>query len=94
MKENTTIDDLAVMIKKSFDHVEERFSQVDKRFSQVDKRFDHIDKHFEQFDKRLNALEIGQEDIKLRLNNVAHRFELKELEHRVEILENRLGTQA
>ena len=41
--------------------------------------------------KRLNSLEQGQEDIKIRLDNVAYRFELVELQKRVEVLEKRNG---
>lgn len=40
---------------------------------------------------RMDFLEIGQEDIKLRLDNAAYKFEMKELEHRVEVLEDKTG---
>lgn len=73
---NITLDDLALMVQKGFDH-------VDKRLEQVDKRFDKME-------KKLNLLENGQEDIKLRLDNCAYRFELRELDQRVSILERRL----
>ena len=46
-------------------------------------------KSFESVDKRLGHLEQGQEDIKLRLDNVAYRFELQELTRRVTLLEKR-----
>jgi len=36
-------------------------------------------------------LEHGQEDIKLKLDNVAYRFELVELQRRVALLEKRSG---
>lgn len=39
----------------------------------------------------INRLEQGQEEIKLRLDNVAYRFELVELQKRVERLEHRVG---
>lgn len=42
---------------------------------------------------RLNKLDQGQEDIKLRLDNVAYRFEVKDLEKRVEKLESKTGIQ-
>ena len=41
--------------------------------------------------RKLNSLEQGQEDIKVRLDNVAYRFELVELQKRVEVLEKRNG---
>ena len=42
-------------------------------------------------DKGFNNLERGQEDIKLKLDNVAYRFELQELQRRVELLEKKAG---
>ena len=75
---NITLDDLAMMVQKGFEH-------VDKRFEKIDKRFDGIE-------KKLAQLESGQEDIKLRQDNCAYRFELKELERRVGILERNLRT--
>ncbi len=42
---------------------------------------------FDKVDNLLTALENGQEEIKLRLTNVAYRFELEELEKRVKALE-------
>lgn len=74
---NTTLDDLAGMVKHGFD-------SVDKRFDSVDKRFDRVE-------DRLDTLEQGQEEIKLKLDNVAYRFELEELQKRVRRLEMRSG---
>jgi len=37
-------------------------------------------------------LEQGQEEIKLKLDNVAYRFELQELQRRVVLLEKKVGT--
>jgi len=64
---------LGRVVKKGFDYVDKRFNSVDKRFNSVDKRFDRVE-------NRLDILEQGQEDIKLRLDNVAYRFELQDLE--------------
>lgn len=60
-----TMEKLAAMIKIGFDA--------------VDKRFDMVDKRFEIVEKAIVTLAQGQEDIKLRLSNVAYRFELQEL---------------
>lgn len=78
MKKNTdiTLNDLALMVKQGFDA--------------VDKRFESVDERFESIDNRLENLEKGQEEIKLRLDNVAYRFELLELEQRVHYLEKLL----
>jgi archaellum component FlaC len=57
--------------------------------------FDGVDKRFNQVEKRLDDLEQGQEDIKLRLTNVAYRFELVEMERKFESrlkrLEKKIG---
>lgn len=74
---NTTIDDLAIMVKHGFDQVDERFDQVNGKFSQVN--------------GILSQLESGQEEIKLKLDNVAYRFELVELQKRVQLLEEKVG---
>ena len=76
MKKKTTIDDLAVMMKKGFDGVDENLVQLKKGMN-------------EQFSK----LEVGQEDIKLRLDQAAYRFEMQALEKRVEVLEKKAGIE-
>jgi len=48
---------------------------------------------FGKVDERLNTLEQGHEDIKLRLDNVAYRFELVELQKRVDALEKKVGVR-
>ena len=63
VKKNVTIDDLAVMVQKGFDGVDEKFERVDKRFEQVDKRFDGIDKRLDgmvtkaEMNRRFDGLE-------------------------------------
>jgi polyhydroxyalkanoate synthesis regulator phasin len=46
---------------------------------------------FDEVGTRLENLETGQEEIKRRLDNVAYRFELDDLERRVEKLEFKAG---
>ena len=74
-------------IKKEFNNLA---LIVKAGFDGVDKRFDGVDKRFDGVDKRLNTLEQGHEDIKLKLDNVAYRFELNDLEKRVEKIEHKL----
>lgn len=84
-KQKTTIDDLAIMVKKGFDEVNSKIDSVKtelKEFKEVN-RLDHEEM------KETNRLE--HEEIKLRLDNGAHRFELVELQKRVQILEKRAG---
>ena len=51
--------------------------------------FDQIDQRFDSVEQRLSNLERGQENIVLRLDQHAHRFELQALEQRVEKLETK-----
>lgn len=57
----------------------------------VKRGFDQMDERFGKIDGRLDILEQGQEDIKLRLDNVVHRFEFKDLVKRIERLELKVG---
>ena len=79
MDKDTTINDLAGMVQKGFEG--------------VDKRFDAVDKRFERMERQMVILEDGQEQIKLRLDNVAYRFELNDLEKRVQLLEKKAGVK-
>lgn len=42
-KEETTIDDLAVMIKKGFDHIDGRFEKIDDRFEKIESKVDNLE---------------------------------------------------
>jgi len=77
MKKRMTIEDLAVMVQQGFTSVERRLTSLE--FGQ--KSLAHSQKTLEQ----------GQEDIKLRLDQHAHRFELVELQRRVGRIENHIG---
>ena len=90
MSKEITNEELAKMIKLGFDGQDKRFDGQDKRFDAHDKRFDAHDKRFDKIEQRLNTLEQGQEDIKLRLDNVAYRFELRDLEKTVKLLTFRI----
>jgi len=54
------IDQLALAVKNGFD-------EVDRRFNGVDKRFDENTKQHQQIFDRMDNLEQGQEEIKLKL---------------------------
>lgn len=76
---NRTIEDLSRMIKAGFD--------------QVTGQFGHVDNEFAGVRKELGQLQIDVSDIKLRLDQAAYRFELVELERRVDVLEKHTGLQ-
>lgn len=53
-----------------------------------------LNKRFDSVEKRLSLVETTAEDIKLRMSEVAYRFELRQLERRMEILERKAGGPA
>jgi len=76
-KKNITLDDLAGMVKRGFDSVDEKISG-------------NIKEHRAIITK-LENLENGVEEIKLKLDQVAYRFEIEELDRRLKRLEMKLG---
>lgn len=64
---------------------------IDDLASLIKHGFDHVDDQFKVVNHRLTNLESGQEAILLRLDNVAYRFELVDLEKRVYRLETKTG---
>lgn len=85
-KKKVTIDHLAVKIDKLSDNVNKISNNLDVLAIITKKGFDKVDKDIKE-------LKDGHEDIKLRLTNVAYRFELVELSKRVEFLEHKLGVK-
>jgi hypothetical protein len=78
------IEKLAVMIKHSFDGVDKKFEVMAEEFWSVKRRLD-------MFEGKLDVIERGQEDIKLRQDNSAWRFELEEQEKTLEKHNARIG---
>lgn len=76
-KKNTTLDNLAGMIKRGFD----------ENTKEHRKMFKLLDGHT----NRLDNLGQGQEEIKLKLDQVAYRFEIQELDRRLKRVEVKLG---
>jgi hypothetical protein len=72
-KEEITLDKLAVMIKEGFDEMDGKIVELKSDVNELK--------------SDVKDLKQGQEDIKLRLDNVAYRFELVDLQKRVEKLE-------
>ncbi len=77
MAHNITIDDLAVIIKDEFE--------------KTGKHFDKLEKGQKNLEQGQKNLEHGHEDIKLKLSNVAYRFELQELENTVKDMQKEIG---
>jgi hypothetical protein len=77
MSEKITLEKLAIMIKNGFDETGEKITGVETRLTGVEKKLDDFQK--------VNTRE--HEEMSLRLDNVAYRFELVALTQRVEKLE-------
>lgn len=82
-KKNITLDDLAGMVKRGFDGVDKRFNETAKKGD-----IDRIESALRNF-REENALE--HEEIKLRLSQVAYRFELEEMDKRLKRVEAKVG---
>lgn len=52
-----SIDDLAIITKNAFDHVDEQFRKIDERFMRVDHQFNQADKRFDKLEERFDTLE-------------------------------------
>lgn len=102
-----TIEDLARHMDRRFDETEKntnrRFDEnekhTDKKIDEkiedlariTKKGFDAVDRGFGENSREHSLLESGQEDIKLRLDSVAYRFEFVELQKRVARVEKKVG---
>src|SRR4030042_5397689 len=75
-----TMNDLAVMVKNGFDETGEKIEGIEKGLKKEIKSIGET-----------NARE--HEAIMLRLDNVAYRFELVELQKRVDVLEKKVGVR-
>ena len=81
---STTTNGLTKKVNSLVSTVDDLARSVKEGFDEVHRT---MDARFDKVDNRLTTLENGQEDIKLRLDNVAHRFELVEVQKRLKILE-------
>ncbi|MBI5139920.1 MAG: hypothetical protein HZA94_00495 [Candidatus Vogelbacteria bacterium] len=53
---DVTINDLAVMVKNGFEHVDVRFEQVDKRFEHLEGRMNNLEGGMDQLNSRMVSL--------------------------------------
>lgn len=85
-----TIDDLAIMIARSFSSFEmnmnSRFEVIDRKFEAIDKRFEEIDRKFEAIDKRFESLE---QNMNKRFDSLENKMFL--FGSRTSLLETRVG---
>lgn len=78
---------MARKIKKNIS-LDNLAGMIKRGFDGVDKRFEKVEKQLKNF-REENSLE--HEEIKLRLSQVAYRFELEEMDKRLKRVEAKLG---
>lgn len=95
VKKQTTIDDLAVMVKKGFDYVDKRFNDVDKRFNAMDKKIDEFKSqtsdNFNYVYARLDTIEHDIQDMR---GKIVYHDEFEDLMIRVKYIEKKLGIES
>ena len=65
--------------------LEDLAQTMNQSFGELEK---NINRRFDQSEIKFKKLEDGQDQIIMKLSNVAYRFEVKELEARVSVLED------
>jgi len=92
MAEKMTLGKLADKMEKGFQKTDRKTDEkIDQLALTVAKGFTGVDKRFDKVETRLDKLEQGQEEIKLKLDQVAYRFEVRELDRRLKLVEQKLG---
>lgn len=77
IKKITKIEDLAVMVQKEFSGIHEHLNKHDKEFLWLR--------------EEVASIKMELESIKLRMGEMAFRFEVTDLERRLKRVESRLG---
>lgn len=85
-----TLSELARMVANGFSDVAGRMATRED-INGLNIRVGGVESRLDGVESRLGSLEAGQGDIKLRLDSLAYKFEVKELARRVETLEKKVG---
>jgi predicted nucleic acid-binding Zn-ribbon protein len=95
LKKITTIEDLATLMQQEFLDIHEKvgdgFLRVESRLDKVESCLDNVESRLDTIEQELRELKMDLEDMKLRYADVAFRFELREMEKRVQRLELKLA---
>ncbi len=79
-KKEVSVNDLAIMVAKGFESVNQRFDQIDTRFAKIDLRFEKIENKMDVLDENLKAtrreiLDIGDRFVpRFEFDNLLIRF--------------------
>ena len=80
----TNIEDLATLMQGEFLTI---YEKMDDGFTGVNGRLDKVESRLDNIERELREIKMDLEDMKLRYADVAFRFELREMEKRIERLE-------
>ena len=69
-------NNLAKIIKKGFDEVDQRFEKVDQRFEGVERRFEGVDQRFERIDQRFEGIESRLDNMVTKEEHLKTKLEL------------------
>lgn len=87
----TTTDDLAIMVQKGFEGVDNRFDKVDRRLDKVEGQLDKVEGRLMKIEIRIDSVEKEIEEI--RKHQIAHTIycdEFEKLQNKVKALEKLL----
>jgi len=86
-----TLENLSEKIDNGFKKADQKIDErIDQLALVVKNGFDENTKQHQQIFNRIDNLEQGQEEIKLKLDQVAYRFEVQELDRRLKRVEAKL----
>lgn len=94
---NTTIDELAAMVKRGFDEtakqadMDRRFEEVDKRFGETDKQLAHIKMDVGHLNTVVNVMRHDITDLKKRFNYLD---EIEDVLARLSLVEKTVGIKS
>ena len=91
MPKKITLENLSEKIDNGFKKADQKIDErIDQLALVVKNGFDENTKQHQQIFNRIDNLEQGQEEIKLKLDQVAYRFEVQELDRRLKRVEAKL----
>lgn len=95
MSKETTIDDIAVMVKNGFDETHKRINNLGAEMGdfriETNERFKQIDDRLEHIDVRLDSM---AKDIATIQRHFVYRYEFDDLMGRVKYMEEKMGIES
>ncbi len=67
-----TLDDLALMVKNGFDHMDKKFDKVDVRFDKVDERLDKVEDRLDKVEQSVYVLDSHMKTLEVRVGKLEY----------------------